>query len=233
MISLDIEKLIDKYQLNKSESQVLRFMEKNKPTIKNMGIREVAKHCFVSPASIINMAKKIGFSGYSELLYSFLNTDTSENAPHTFTDDEKNKFIELFLRYHEKRIMVLGFGFSQIIANYFSEYLNLYGFRSSAHSHLELIRKTNKDDILIILISNSGNTVRLAELASMSDEQNIETIAFVGERNSKIGSLATLTISTETHSSQSFKEFSPNLFFGTALNQFELLMSEVLKLLYA
>lgn len=56
---MDIEMLIDKYQLNNSEADVLRFMWKNRQSLKNLGIRDVAKASYVSTATIIQMAKKL------------------------------------------------------------------------------------------------------------------------------------------------------------------------------
>ena len=47
--------------------------------------------------------------------------------------------------------MVLGSGFSQNIANHFSEMLNLYGFRATANSHLEFLRENVEKDVLILL----------------------------------------------------------------------------------
>ncbi|AFK60709.1 sugar isomerase (SIS) (plasmid) [Enterococcus faecium DO] len=134
--------------------------------------------------------------------------------------------------YRDKRIMILGSGFSQNLANYFSESLNLYGFRATANSHLEFLRQQVQQDILLFIISNSGDTVRLAELAKIANDHFIDVIAFVGQKNSKIGTLATLTISTETYIPQKISDYQPNLFFGTTLNQFELLLSAALKAIY-
>lgn len=229
---MDIEMLIEKYQLNDSEAQVLRFMEAHKQSLKKMGIREVARQSFVSTATIVNMSKKIGFSGYSELVFSFSNNSTNNLISEIVTEKDREHFVQLMQKYRDKPIMVLGSGFSQNIANYFSEFLNLYQFRATANSHLEFLRESHEEEILIIIISSSGDTVRLTELTTIANEHHIETIAFLGEKNSKIGRLATLTISTETYSPKVFREFSPNLFFGTALNQFELLMSDTLKTIF-
>ena len=89
-----------------------------------------------------------------------------------------------------------------------------------------------QQDILLFIISNSGDTVRLAELAKIANDHFIDVIAFVGQKNSKIGTLATLTISTETYIPQKTSDYQPNLFFGTTLNQFELLLSAALKAIY-
>lgn len=229
---MDVEMLIDKYQLNDSEAEVLRFMKKNRQSLKTIGIRGVAKASYVSTATIINMAKKIGYSGYSELVFALGNSQSDITMPSTFSDEEKAAFIDLLSEYRDKRIMILGSGFSQNLANYFSESLNLYGFRATANSHLEFLRQQVQQDILLVIISNSGDTVRLAELAKMANDHHIDVIAFVGQKNSKIGSLATLTISTETYTPQRISDYQPNLFFGTTLNQFELLLSAALKAIF-
>ncbi|MGH1803332.1 MurR/RpiR family transcriptional regulator [Enterococcus gallinarum] len=229
---MDVEMLIDKYQLNDSEAEVLRFMKKNRQSLKTIGIRDVAKASYVSTATIINMAKKIGYSGYSELVFALGNSQSDIAMPSTFSDEEKAAFIGLLSEYRDKRIMILGSGFSQNLANYFSESLNLYGFRATANSHLEFLRQQVQQDILLVIISNSGDTVRLAELAKIANDHHIDVIAFVGQKNSKIGSLATLTISTETYTPQRISDYQPNLFFGTTLNQFELLLSAALKAIF-
>ena len=229
---MDVEMLIDKYQLNDSVAEVLRFMKKNRQSLKNIGIRDVAKASYVSTATIINMAKKIGYSGYSELVFALGNSQSDIAMPSTFSNEEKAAFIDLLSEYRDKRIMILGSGFSQNLANYFSESLNLYGFRATANSHLEFLRQQVQQDILLVIISNSGDTVRLAELAKMANDHHIDVIAFVGQKNSKIGSLATLTISTETYTPQRISDYQPNLFFGTTLNQFELLLSAALKAIF-
>ncbi|EEV31446.1 SIS domain-containing protein [Enterococcus gallinarum] len=229
---MDVEMLIDKYQLNDSEAEVLRFMKKNRQSLKTIGIRDVAKATYVSTATIINMAKKIGYSGYSELVFALGNSQSDIAMPSTFSNEEKAAFIDLLSEYRDKRIMILGSGFSQNLANYFSESLNLYGFRATANSHLEFLRQQVQQDILLVIISNSGDTVRLAELAKMANDHHIDVIAFVGQKNSKIGSLATLTISTETYTPQRISDYQPNLFFGTTLNQFELLLSAALKAIF-
>lgn len=229
---MDIEFLIDKYQLTDSEATVLQTIEKNREQLKNLGIRKLAQEAFVSSATIVNMAKKMGFSGYSELVFSFSNPSELSVQAKTFSKEDEVRFIELLTKYKDKRIMILGSGFSQNIANYFSEALNIHGFRATANSHLEYLRQNVSDQSLIFVISNSGDTVRLVELMGTAREHQIPVIAFVGDAHSKLGELATLTISTETYMNKNIQEFAPNLFFGTALNQFELLLSAALKAIF-
>ena len=231
---MNIENLIEKYQLNDSEARALRFMDQHKEGLKKIGIREVAKQAFVSTASIVNMSKKMRFSGYSERVFSLQSPSVSANTDLTdlVTVEEQQLFTQLMTHYRDKRIMVLASGFSQNIANYMNETFNLYGFRATANSHLEFLRGTNEEDILLIIISNSGDTQRLVELAEIAQKHQMALIAFVGDKKSKVGDLATLTISTNTYSPKILQSFTPNFFFGTVLNQFELLLNGALKNLY-
>lgn len=110
--------------------------------------------------------------------------------------------------------------------------LNLYGFRATANSHLEFLRENVEKDVLIFIVSNSGDTLRLAELVKLAKIIILISLLSLVKKKSKIGQLATLTISTETYNPQVVSEYQPNLFFGTALNQFELLLSEALKSIF-
>lgn len=161
------------------------------------------------------MSKKMGFSGYSELVFSLQSPGVSPNIDLTdlVTAEEQQLFTQLMTHYHDKRIMVLASGFSQNIANYMNETFNLYGFRATANSHLEFLRGTNEEDILLLIISNSGDPQRLVELAEIAQKHQMALIAFVGDKKSKVGDLATLTISTNTYSPKTLQSFTPNFFF--------------------
>ncbi|WP_281165167.1 MurR/RpiR family transcriptional regulator [Liquorilactobacillus sicerae] len=222
---MDIQQLSEKFQLNKTEISILNYMMNHKTNLKAMNIRQVAKETFTSPSYIIKMCKKLRLSGYSELV--FLMTDTI-SAQILYSPDKQIKpyikpFVQLLKKHCHSAIMVLGSGYSQNIANYMSEYLNLHGFRATANSHLEFLRKNA--DALIIFISNSGETVRINELCQLAAVNQIKIIAFVGNNASALAHKADLTISTNTFSPTSFDKTSPQLFFGLTLIYFEILMS--------
>ena len=174
---------------------------------------------------ILQSAKKIKLSGYSELV--FLITDTPKFPNNTENDLKVKSYVKPFFNLMDKHkdsmIMILGSDFSQNIANYMSEYLNLHGFRCTANSHLELLRK-NKN-VLIIVISNSGETKRLAELCIQAQQNNQDILSFVGDSNSTIAKNLSLAIRSDTFNPSSFESHYPQLFFGLTLIYFELLMS--------
>lgn len=222
---MNIQTICEKYQLNKDEQKILTYMDSHRQELKNLSIRELAKRTFTSPSFIVKTCKKMKLSGYSELV--FLITDTP-TFPNNTENDLKvrsyaKQFSNLMDKHKDSMIMILGSGFSQNIANYMSEYLNLHGFRCTANSHLELLRR-NKN-VLIIVISNSGETKRLAELCIQAKQNNRDVLSFVGDSNSTISQHSTLAISSDTFNPSSFDSHYPQLFFGLTLIYFELLMS--------
>lgn len=226
---MDIRQVSEKYQLNETEVAVLNYMHTHRAHLKSLGIRQLAKETFTSPSFIVKMAKKMNLSGYYELV--FLMTDTTATLLN-FEDflnikEYLTPFKQLLTKHQDSMISVIGSGFSQNIANYMSEAFNIRGYRCTANSHLELLRKDTNRQNLIIVISNSGETKRLGELCQEAYHNNCDVIAFVGNANSSIAQNVTLAISTDSFKPASFDQNYPQLFFGLCLIYFELLMSAV------
>lgn len=222
---MNIQTISEKYQLTNDEVKLLNYMYEHRLELEDIGIRQLAKQTFTSPGFIVKTCKKMKLSGYSELV--FLMTDTL-NFSNNLEGDLKVKsyiqpFTKLMNKHKDSMIMILGNGYSENIANYMSEYLNLNGFRCTSNSHLEILRK--HQDALIIMISNSGETKRLSELCRDAKENNHDIISFVGNSKSTIAKNSTLAISTDTFTPASFDKHYPQLFFGLTLIYFELLMS--------
>lgn len=116
VIQVNIDSLAEKYQLNKTESQILAYMNDHRVELKNLGIREIAKKSFVSTATIINMAKKMNFTGYSELVFyiSEFNLNQERLEKHDVVAAYGESFLGLLKKYQEKNIMILGSGFHKI-----------------------------------------------------------------------------------------------------------------------
>ena len=66
---MSLEYFTNKYQLTKLEKNLLSYLYKNANSLKKIGIRTVAKENFTSTTSIYKLCKKLGFEGYSDLIY--------------------------------------------------------------------------------------------------------------------------------------------------------------------
>lgn len=237
---MNIQNLANKFNLNETEKNILLFIEHHAKDIKELGIRGVAKQCYTSPATIVNLAKKMNFSGYSELVFKMKENKLIENDANlaevtdlpfyqTLSDRYFSEFEQILNDYKDKTIMILGSGFSQIIANYINESLILNGFRSITNSHLELIRKEYAGETLIIVVTESGETSRLKELVKQSYENGVEVLSFVGNPNSGIANYSRLTVATHDDIQFSSTPYDPHLFYGSVLLVYELLISAYLK----
>jgi len=230
---MDIQQLVEKHQLTQTEKRILLYMQAHRFELKQYGIRHLAKETYTSAGFIVKMAKRMKLSGYSELVFLITDTDTFSPNSHDLVDIRPylDAFYKCMNTHRDSMIMILSSGYSQNIANYMSEYLNLHGFRCTANSHLELLREQTHQDDLLIVVSNSGETMRLNELLEQANDSHQDVIAFVGNRNSTIAKNAELVISTDTFKPTSFDQNRPQLFFGLSLIYFELLMSKTLQML--
>ncbi|MEG0553408.1 MAG: SIS domain-containing protein [Carnobacterium sp.] len=149
----------------------------------------------------------MNFSGYSELVFKIKENTLLENNDHPaevtalphyqkLSQRYFAEFEQILDDYRDKTIMILGSGFSQIIANYINESLILNGFRSITNSHLELIREEYAGETLIVVVTESGETSRLKELVKQSHENGIEVLSFVGNAHSGIADYSRLSIAT-------------------------------------
>lgn len=227
---MDIKALGEKYQLNQNELAILHYINENRDS-KNLSIRQVAKENYSSPSSIVSMCQKMGFSGYSELLYYMVGAKNLTFSLHQKNDvikEHGDDFSHLMKKNRKNHIMILSSGMSSHVGSYMADYLNLNGFRATNCSHLQLIRQDHHDQTLLIAVSNSGETKRLIELTKQAKANDIDIISFVGNADSPLALAATLAISSDTNSAYSYQDYYPQLFFGTCLNYFELLMSYTL-----
>ena len=53
--------------LNDSEKEMIQYIKSHKQEVINMTINELAKILLSSKSSVLRLAKKLGFTGYSEL----------------------------------------------------------------------------------------------------------------------------------------------------------------------
>ena len=66
---MNIIHLIEKYDLNDLEKQLVEYMDSNIHQLKSISIRQMAKDNFTSTTSIYKLCNKFGFQGYSDMIF--------------------------------------------------------------------------------------------------------------------------------------------------------------------
>lgn len=233
---MDFEYLSTKYKLNAIEQSILRYMYHNVDDLKKIGIRKVAQDNFTSTTTVYKLCKKLSFDGYSDMVYHICySTHKAESEPimDVYTNASKqvdtnlDTFNKILNKSRNKLIMFLSVGISQTIANYINERLAINGFRSISNTHLQLLTPEHKDDVLLIVISNSGETGSLVEITTKAYHSGIEIISFCSNENSAILKMSTLPLIIQGREQFSFLKNPPNTFYSELLLIFECFMSNI------
>lgn len=234
---MDFKYLIDKYQLNDTETSILKYLQENISDLKKIGIRKVAKDNYTSTTTVYKLCKKLNFEGYSDMIYHFTYSsqiDDSETNIDIYTninkqiDNNLEEFNSILKKYENKLIMFVSTGISQTIANYMNERLSVNGYRSIANAHLQLLSKNHKNEVLVFAISRSGETKSIIDILEQARNNDIEVISFVGNANSKIAKLSTLPIIIQGQDDFAKLKNPPNTFFSELLLIFECFISDSL-----
>ncbi len=233
---MNFEYLRDKYQLSNIEQNILKYLYNNIDNLKKIGVRKVAKDNFTSTTIIYKLCKKLGFEGYSDMIYNIYysnKTDDLDSSVDIFTNASyqitKNlePLTNVLRNSKSKLIMLLGVGYSQMIANYMNERFVINGFKCIANTHLQLLNSSHKDDVLLIVISNSGESSSILEIAEIAKNNGIEIVSFVANANSSLAKISDFPIVLKGYEKFPNLKYSPNTFFSEVLLLFECFISNI------
>lgn len=94
-------------KLNTVDIYILTYIQNNLHVCISLSIAELAKRCNVSTATILRMAQKLNFSGYSEFKY-FLKDDEKKNSPENINMTEiLNHDISQTIKFFEQNKHIL------------------------------------------------------------------------------------------------------------------------------
>ena len=165
-------------QLNEAETRVVTSIVNH---IENgderMGIAQIAAENFVSTAFIIKMCKRLGYNGYTELVYRLSQQKENRQESNAFelkalidnySREDVQRFVSYLRQFHDRKMFVVGAGFADIMAEYISQRLAVSGFMAFNRVHFydymlfrnenaELMQ-TNVEPAVIFAISQSGET---------------------------------------------------------------------------
>lgn len=186
-----------------------------------MKLTELAQQLFLSKTVIINVAKKLGYSGFGELKYvigtklsTVKDTKLTENAVkeqlkrtinNTFELTNNEKIVDAIeLLHRTNKIFIVTRGTSKA-AGYYLEHLLL-----SKGKQCIFIRDYNLSAIFtefitpedtVILLSLSGNTKKIVETAKEVQMRQGKIISITSFSQNSLSDLADVQLYCDTHSS--------------------------------
>ncbi|MTD41431.1 SIS domain-containing protein [Erwinia sp. CPCC 100877] len=223
---MNLRYLQETYRLNKTDLQILSYLDRQSCLLSEISIRQTAKDCFTSPTSVMRLAKKLNLSGYNELLYKI--KESHLPAPNVsevvLSEKEITCFCQLMQQNQGNLITVLGNNFSAHVSAYISEVLNFHCIPCVTTAHTQLINSRNNQNILLIVVSHSGEEENLQKTVDLAAERNNTIISFLGTKRAPLATASDLFFSTNSYSPFSTNVAQPQLFFGRTLVTFETLI---------
>ncbi len=210
---MKLSKLTERYdELTHLEKKIVEYIMNNPRKIQDSSASEIADAIYVSKTSIINLSKKLGFEGYSELRYYVKDylKDKGKNKPNLSFEDvldsintevtktlslqSKDNINKITKKILSSRIVyVIGRGASEPIANLLCSRLALLNIKAI------LIEDPNIIDVLgdslaldesVIVMSLSGETERILTIAKTARARGVDVIALTSFTNNSLQKIA-------------------------------------------
>lgn len=231
-INIDIYKLGEKYHLTESEELALKYIVNNFEKSLEIGVRGVAKNCFASTSVVMNLAKKLGYKGFVDMVYRLefsiknsLSNSNSLNNYCTNLDDEKLKYFKNLISNTTRPIFIHGTGFSGAVTKYVADKLMVLGYYSSRSEYMETMEPKYHQKAILLVVSKSGETSQIIMLCEKANLRNVPIVLFTGTSNSTLENLADLTFIIKDSNPIDDRNLKENDFFGNTILFFEYLLS--------
>ena len=207
----NLAKLFNK--LTNSEQKVFTYIYANQQKVIKMKINDLAKETFTSKTVIINLYQKLGFEGFSDLKYYLKSSNSADadikvledlqyglkqNIEKTFVVIEADLYKKISREVIEaKTVYVFARGTSKAAGYYLNHLLLTLGVKCifvKDYNLLTLVGNTLESDELVILISLSGNTEKILEVANIAKVKGSRTIAITSFGNNELSKISDYTL---------------------------------------
>mgnify|MGYP002512655847 CR=1 FL=1 len=239
-VQFDIYKLKDKYKLSDTETQILEYLLNHHKEVLSMAVRDVAAANYTSAATIIKLAKKMGYTGYIDMVYrlNFMITSKRRDRKHTleltgFIDEIPDESLEMFGRLVETHrqgiIFVTATGFSTPLADYINRKLLVKGFKCIQTNAYGVYDSNQIGGSLVIAISKSGETDAIAKVIRYAVKNQMDVISFTGPQDNFIARSSTVNIPVPDDHALDDRNVTANYFYARVMILFEYLMSRLME----
>lgn len=197
--------------LNDLESQILRYIISLRGDLEQATSKGIAAHFFVAPNTIVRLAHKLGFTGFTDLKHSYLislerNRYVIETIPldlqiiqtkdlvHEQAVEEVVRAVE-----HAERIVFFCSGLSKFPCLEMEEKLRVMGKNADTLSERHVMRhhaeQLGQND-LVFSVSISGETEVSIEATSIAKSRGCTIVTMTGLSKNSLSKLADIPLFT-------------------------------------
>lgn len=185
-----------------------QILEELKAEIRKRGDVSIQSFCqshFVSPAFLVKLSQKLGYSGYKELIFSLKMSRVGHQVVHVndghvfpelfignFSEELMKSVVDRFRKAKNNYIYANGRGYSSLVVEYASMRSLKKGYRVI---YMESFKEIPEhEDNLAILVSESGETEDVLETVIACKKNKTCTIGFTQNGNSRLAKMADIPI---------------------------------------
>lgn len=247
MAKIDISKIVYKNHLTKIEENILIYIINNIKVVKKIGVRGIAKKHYTSTSTIMNLSKKLGYSGFLDMYYNlFFTLNKEANLQDNSISNEYfginlnellslidinciNKFINLLNENSHEIIYTCGQGFSIPIIEYITKKLLISGFRCILTDAYENYDVNTQNAKLLIVVSKSGETDFIINAAKLAKKNKVKIVSFTNQTNNTLASLSYINFKIYDKHVMDDRNKMPSSFYPNVLMLFEVLFSKYIE----
>lgn len=240
-MKVDLNKIIRNKKLTILEEQVLEYIIDNIDNVMNIGVRGIASANYTSTATIMRLSKKLGFTGFIDMIYNIAplidSKDTGikeESSPLIGTDivflskhieeDHVNQFVKLLAGKTKKYIFIYAQGFSKIAGEYFNKKMLGIGIKSILIDSIGSFENNLEDMETLIVISKSGETKEVLDKVKIAKEKNKLVVSFTKEVENSISALSDISFKIFDMHKLDDRNILPNTYFSNMIMFMEYLI---------
>lgn len=207
-----LEKITNMKQLSDVDKLIQNYILHHLKVIPQLSAREIASQIPCSPSTISRFIQKCGFASYRDFLYyvrdeanTFKNRNMADVLPlrqifinQVFPQDINDKIKAVSRMLLEVDfIYCIGMGSSGVMADYAARKFNSIGLKAMSSNEPYapfLSTKLKKDNDLMLIFSNSGETAEILELVHLLKLIKVDIVSITNMDNNTLAQLSTLNI---------------------------------------
>ena len=224
---------MDKNNLTDLEKTILLRLHYYINLNEKVSIDTLASECFVSKAAIVKLAKKLGYSGFSEMRYSMMERQSrvfgvdcssimapSENSA---LQEYVDKLCNLLHKFRKRKIYLDSLGICDAARDYYYSRLLMFGFDVVMSYHFATFHISEPG--LFFFLSFSGSRPEKLEAMKIANACGFATVALTAVGNSPMAQEAVYSIEIEGIRTP-LSSYQPNLFVPNVIVLLELALSK-------
>lgn len=234
VLLMNLIDLSKRHLLNETEHRVLEQILDAVEHDTKINIRSVAQQSYVSTTTVIKLSKKLGYQGYSDMIYSLRrHAEEERNAAagidltsilETVDEARIEAFANEILRCRDNCIFIVGLGFSTIASSYFMRRLATLGILAYDGAPVDMMRGGDQPSLTLIL-SKSGETRDLVDIALHAQTLQHKLYTITAHGDSTLGRMSDNCLVIRTGGSVAYNV--PDFFIGQTIILFEYILSRL------